>query len=113
MQYMPVWPRPVASLISNYQLNRWISRESKRIAGEIYPSLWESVRRKMADSSAKELNAYAKVRTAQLSQERIDALMLAEPHLSGAFASRLLVSCTDRALRQLAVNLTNARRSAA
>jgi hypothetical protein len=110
---MPVWPNPVVRLISSYQLNRRISRESKRIAGEIHPALWESVRRKTAGSSGKELNAYAKIRTAQLSQERIDALMLTEPHLSGAFASRLLVSSTNRALKLLAMNLANASRSAA
>lgn len=101
------------NIFSKLRLARRIRRESKRIAGEIYPTLWENVRRKVASSTQKELHTYAKVRAAQLSQERIDTLMLAEPHLSGAFATRLLVASTDRAMRLVLATVASARRSAA
>jgi hypothetical protein len=109
---MPNWPRPLTKLISRLQLNWRIRREAKRIAREIYPSLWENVRRKVASSNEKELHAYAKLRAAQLSQVRIDSLMLAEPNLSGAFAAQLLVASINRAMRLVLATLASARRSA-
>ena len=110
---MPIWPKPLTKLVSRLQLDRRSRRESKRIAREIYPTLWENVRRKMAGSSEKGLHDYAKVRAAQLSQEHIDSLMQAEPHLSGAFATSVLVKSTERALKMIQSNLASARRSAA
>ena len=110
---MPMWSHLLTKLISRCQLDWRVRRESKRIAREIYPVLWENVRRKMTGLNEKELHAYAKVRAAQLSQEQIDSLMQAEPHLPGVFASRLLVKATNRALRLITANLANTRRSAA
>jgi len=110
---MQIWPPSFARFVSRCQLDRRVKREAKRIAGEIYPALWESVRRKMAGSSEKELRAYAKVRAAQLSQLQIDALMQPEPHLSGAFATRVLIQSTERALRMIQVAVEAAHRSAA
>ena len=110
---MSVWPQSLARLVSQCQLDQRVRRESKRIAREIYPVLWENVRRKMASSSEKELHAYAKVRAAQLSQEHIDSLMQAEPGLSGAFAASVLVKSTERGLKMIQSALASARRSAA
>ena len=50
---------------------------------------------------------------AELSQERIDAMMQADETLSGAFGMRLVVKATDRAIELVLAAATNAPRSAA
>ena len=98
--------------MGRWRLERRMNREAAKIAGEIYPALWENVRRKIASASETELTAYAKVRAAQLSQERIDARMQADPALSGAYATQLLIKATGLATVQVLAEV-NARRSAA
>ena len=86
---------------------------SVRIASTIYPALWESVCRKMPHTQATDLTEYAKVRAAQLAQEQVDVIMKANPALSGAFATRLLLKSTDRAVNSVLEAVANARRAAA
>jgi len=94
--------------------DRWRAEwRSVRIARIIYPSLWENVRRKIPNTSGTELMEYAKVRAAQLAQEQVDAIMQAKPALSGAFATRLLLKSTDRAVNSVLEAVADARRAAA
>ena len=94
--------------------DRWRAEwRSVRIARTIYPPLWENVRRKIPHTSATELTEYAKVRAAQLAQEQVDAIMQANPALSGAFATRLLLKSTQRAITSVLAAVANARRAAA
>ena len=86
---------------------------SVRIARAIYPTLWENVRRKIPDTSGTDLAAYAKVRAAQLAQEQVDVIMQANPALSGAFATRLLLKSTDRAVNYVLGAVASERRAAA
>ena len=110
---MARWPQSLVAALGRWRLELLINREAMRIAREIYPLLWENVRRKIAGASEKDLAAYAKVRAAQLSQERIDGRMLANPALPGAYATKLLVKATDRALGLVLEAAADARRSAA
>ena len=64
-------------------------------------------------TSATDLTEYAKVRAAQLAQEQVDVIMQANPALSGAFATRLLLKSTDRAVNLVLEAVANARRAAA
>jgi hypothetical protein len=107
------WSRSIISAIARWHLQCQIRREAMRIAREIYPSLWESVRRKIASSSVHDLTAYAEVRAAQLSQEQVDSLLRANPALSGAFATQVLLKATDRATDLVVAAAASARRSAA
>jgi len=94
--------------------DRWLAEwRSIRIARTIYPTLWENVRRKIPHTSATELTEYAKVRAAQLAQEQVDAIMQANPALSGAFATRLVLKSTERAVTSVLAAVANARRAAA
>lgn len=94
--------------------DRWRAEwRSVRIARMIYTALWESVRRKIPGTSAAELTEYAKVRAAQLAQDQVDVIMHANPALSGAFATRLLLRSTDRAVDSVLEAVANARRAAA
>jgi hypothetical protein len=100
------------SIVSMF--DRWRAEwRSVRIARTIYPALWENVRRKVPHTSATGLAEYAKVRAAQLAQEQVDVIMRANPALSGAFATRLLIKSTDRAVRSVLDAATNARRAPA
>ena len=95
-------------------IDRWLAEwRSVRIARAIYPTLWENVRRKIPHTSTTELTEYAKVRAAQLAQEQVDAIMQANPALSGAFATRLLLKSTQRAVTSVLAAVANARRAAA
>ena len=94
--------------------DRWRAEwHSVRIARTIYPALWENVRRKIPNSSGPNLTEYAKVRAAQLAQEQVDVMMHANPALSGAFATWLLLKSTDRAVKLVLESVANARRAAA
>ena len=94
--------------------DRWRAEwRAVRIARTIYPALWENVRRKIPATSGTELTEYAKVRAAQLAQEQVDAIMQANPALSGAFATQLLLRSTDRAVNYVLGAVANARRAAA
>jgi hypothetical protein len=111
--YMAKWPHSVVSAIGRWRLEWRTTRESVIIAREIYPTLWENVRRKLATTSDNDLTVYAKVRAAQLSQERVDSRMQANPALSGAYATQLLLKATDRATDLVVAAVASARRSAA
>jgi hypothetical protein len=94
--------------------DRWRAEwRSVRIARTIYPTLWENVRRKIPSTNGTDLTEYAKVRAAQLAQEHVDAVMQANPALSGAFATRLLLKSTERAVNSVLDAVANARRAAA
>jgi hypothetical protein len=94
--------------------DRWRADwRSVRIARAIYPTLWENVRRKIPNTSGTDLMEYATVRAAQLAQEQVDAIMEVNPALSGAFATRLLLKSTDRAVNLVLEAVANARRAAA
>jgi hypothetical protein len=94
--------------------DRWRAQwRSVRIARTIYPALWESVRRKIPNTNETDLAEYAKVRAAQLAQQQVDVIMQANLALSGAFATRLLIKSTDRAVNLVLEAVTNARRAAA
>ena len=110
---MSRWPNSIASTFERLRVEWRIKRESVRIARTIYPELWENVRRKIADTSGPELTAYAKVRAAQLAQERVDVVMQANPALPGAFATRLLLKSTDRAVKLVLETVMSVRRAAA
>jgi hypothetical protein len=105
----------LASTFERLRTEWRIKCESGRIARKIYPALWESVRRKITDTTAIEndLIAYAKVRAAQLAQEHVDAIMKVNPALSGIFATELLLTTTDRAVNSVLKAVANARRPAA
>lgn len=107
------WPQSLWSAIRRWLLKRRISRHSKEITQEIYPSLWENVRRKVATASAEDLAAYASVRAAQLAQERVDSIMSAEPSLSAEFATSLLLQSTERATKLVLGTAATVLRSAA
>jgi hypothetical protein len=53
------------------------------------------------------------MRAAQLVQEQVDVIMQANPALSGAFATRLLLKTVDRAVNSVLEAVANARRAAA
>jgi hypothetical protein len=110
--FMDVW---LASMFERWRTEWRIKRESVRIARKIYPSLWESVRRKITDTASVEsdLIPYAKTRAAQLAQEHVDAIMKVNPALSGTFATQLLLTTTERAVNSVLEAVANARRSAA
>jgi hypothetical protein len=55
---------------------------------------------------------YAKARAAQLAQQHVDAIMQVNPALSRAFATRLLLTMTDR-VNSVLEAVANARRPAA
>jgi hypothetical protein len=94
--------------------DRWRAEwRSVRIARTIYPALWENVRRKIPNTSATDLTEYAKVRAAQLAQKEVNAVMQANPSLSGAFATRLVIKSTDRAVNSVLEAVANVRRAAA
>jgi hypothetical protein len=90
-----------------------MNREALTIAREISPALWENVRRNIAGATQNDLAAYAKVRAAQLCQERIDELMQANPALPGVYATQLLLYATDRAVARTLAAAANATKSAA
>ena len=94
--------------------DRWRAEwRSVRIARKIYPALWENVRRKIPNTSGSDLTEYAKLRAAQLAQEQVDAIMQMNPALSGAFATRLLLKSTERAVNLVLEAVANVRRAAA
>ena len=94
--------------------DRWRAEwRSGRIARNIYPTLWENVRRKIPNTSGTDLTEYAQVRAAQLAQEQVDVIMQANPALSGAFAARLLLRSTERAVNFVLEAIAKARRAAA
>ena len=99
----------IASLFDGWRAE-W---RSVRIARTIYPTLWENVRRKIPNTSGTDLSEYAKVRASQLAQEQVDVVMQANPALSGAFATRLVLKSTDRAVSYVLGAVANARRAAA
>jgi hypothetical protein len=107
------WQYSIASAFERLRAEWRIKRESVRIARTIYPPLWENVRRKIPGTSGSDLTAYAKVRAAQLAQEQVDVIMHANPALTGAFATRLLLKSTDRAVDSVLDAVANARRAAA
>ena len=82
------------------------------IAREIYPVLWDSVRTKVAGTNA-EITKYAELRAAQLSQERIDILLLTDPSMSGIFGTQLVLKASKRAVQLVLEAAASARRSAA
>lgn len=101
-----------------FSVSRWraawqIKRASIRIAADIYPSLWESVLRKVGSSTASELAAYANLRAGQLCHEKVDQFMQAESDLSGELASRLIVKSTARAVAAVLAAADRLRRTAA
>jgi hypothetical protein len=110
---MDRWQYSIASAFERLWAELRIKRQTVRIARLIFPSLWESVRRKIPDSNGTELAAYAGVRAAQLAQEQVDIVMQANSALSGAFAARLLTKSTARAVNQVMDAVANARRTAA
>ena len=67
------------SAVARWRLERRIKRESMRISSEIFPTLWENVRRKITSDNKNELTAYIKTRAAQLSQERVEGLATPRP----------------------------------
>jgi hypothetical protein len=99
----------IASLFDGWRAE-W---RSVGIARTIYPTLWENVRRKIPNTSGTELAEYANVRAAQLAQEQVDAIMQANPALSGTFAMRLVLKSTERAVNSVLEAVANARRAAA
>ena len=101
------------SAVARWRLERRIKRESMRISSEIFPTLWENVRRKITSDNKNELPAYIKTRAAQLSQERVDALLQANSELSGVFATRLLLRSAERATDSILAAVASAQRSAA
>jgi hypothetical protein len=111
--FMVGWQYSIASAFERLRAEWRIKRESIRIARTIYPPLWENVRRKIPGTSAGDLTMYAKVRAAQLAQEQVDAIMQANPALSGAFATRLLLKSADRAVESVLDAVANARRATA
>ena len=95
-----------------FVFDRWrVEWRSMRVSRIIYPALWENVRRKIPATNRTELDEYAKVRAAQLVQEQVDAIMRANPALSGAFATRLLHKSTQRAVKVVSEAAANARRN--
>ena len=108
---MKQWP--LLQLLGNWKRNRRLKRIARQIASNVYPSLWEHVRRKLADSSDSDLLAYAKVRAAQLSQPSVDTVMQDDPTLSGAFATELLLRSTELATARVSTALAGARRRTA
>lgn len=110
---MVKWPHSIVSAIGQWRLEWRIRRASAVIVREIYPELWDSVRRKIASDSARDLREYAQVRAAQLSQEQVDVLVRASPTLPGAFATQVLVKATNRATELVVTAAASARRSAA
>lgn len=110
---MAQWSHSVVSAIWRWRLEWRARRKSEIIARKVYPELWEDVRRKIASSSGTELTAYAEVRAAQLSQEQVDALIRADPALSGAFATQVLLKATSRATDLVMAAAARARQSAA
>jgi hypothetical protein len=111
--FMVGWQYSIASAFERLRAEWRIKRESVRIARTIYPPLWENVRRKIPGTSGSDLTVYAKVRAAQLAQEKVDVIMQANPALSGTFATRLLLKSTDRAVDSVLAAVANARRAAA
>jgi hypothetical protein len=107
------WQYSIASAFERLRAEWRIKRESVRIARTIYLPLWENVRRKIPGTSVSDLTVYAKVRAAQLAQEQVDAIMQANPELPGAFATRLLLKSTARAVDSVLNAVANARRAAA
>jgi hypothetical protein len=107
------WQYSIASAFERLRAEWRIKRESVRIARTIYPHLWENVRRKIPGTNASDLTAYAKVRAAQLAQEQVDVFVQANSALPGAFATRLLLKSTDRAVDSVMVAVASARRVAA
>jgi len=110
---MDGWRYSIASAFEHLWAELRIERQSVRIARLIFPSLWESVRRKIPDNSETALAAYARVRAAQLAQEQVGVIMQANSALSGAFATRLLTKSTARAVNKVLDAVASARRSAA
>ncbi len=106
---MDGWQQSIACVFDRCRAE-W---RSLRIARTIYPMLWENVRRKIPETRGTDLNEYANVRAAQLAQEQVDVITQANPALSGAFATRLLIKSTERAVSLVLDAVTNARRSAA
>ena len=59
---MDGWQYSIVSAFERLRAEWRIKLESVRIARMIYPALWESVRRKIPDTSETDLNVYAKMR---------------------------------------------------
>jgi len=110
---MAGWPHSVVAALRRWRVERQTNREAISIAREIYPALWENVRRKIGSTSENDLKDYAKVRAAQLSQERIDARMQANRALPGAYATQLLIKATGHAMDLVLKAAASAKRSAA
>jgi hypothetical protein len=110
---MDGWQYSIVSAFERLRDEWRIKLESVRIARMIYPALWESVRRKIPYTSETDLTVYANMRAAQLVQEQVDVIMQANPALSGAFATRLLLKTVDRAVNSVLEAVANARRAAA
>lgn len=110
---MSDWSHTLATAVGRWRSKRRMNHQAFSIAREIQPALWENVRRKIANSSAEELTAYARVRAAQLSQECVDIIMRENPTLAGAYATELLVKATDRASNAVFAMATNARQTTA
>lgn len=100
------------SAMGRWRAERRMNREAAAVAREIHPALWESVRRKIASATESELAAYAKVRAVQLSQERIDVRMQANPALSGAYGTLLLIKATGFATSQVLAAVKTGRSAA-
>lgn len=102
-----------------FALSRWraawaINRASVKMAEEVYPCLWENVRRKVATCTTRELTEYANVRAAQLCYAKLDQFMIADETRSGEFASSLIARSTARLVATvLAAVAVQTRRSAA
>jgi hypothetical protein len=110
---MAGWKHSAVAAIGRWRLDRKMNREALTIAREISGALWENVRRKIAGATENDLAAYAKVRAAQLCQERVDELMQANPAVPGVYATQLLLKTTDRAVAMALAAAANATKSAA
>lgn len=110
---MAGWTHSAVSAIGRWRLGRKMNREALTIAREVYQALWECVLRKIPGATEEDLAAYAKVRAAQLSQERVDELMRANPALPGVYATQLLLKATDRAVDLALAAAAKVRSSAA
>ncbi len=111
---MDVSRQAISSAIQRWQLRRRVNRAAKKIAREIYPELWENVRRKLTPKiNHAEVASYARVRAAQLSQERVDLLMQANLEFSGDLASRVVVRSAEIATGLVVSAASNLPRVAA
>jgi hypothetical protein len=103
-----LWTR-FATWIQTLRFNLRARRESRRIATQIQPKLWEDVRRKLPGTSRQELANYAQVRAAQLIQPRVDALLTRHRALPGLFGTLLLTRTTERAVEGIMRSVARAQ----